>query len=470
MQSGYRFRLYPTAEQKTVLLRWIGCQRFIYNAKVAEDRYFRAYARKFASHQHVPVDQEYSRFIGPDTAWLRAVPSQVLRNGAVRWRQAYQRFFRKLSGRPKFRKAQGAQSVWLTAELFRFSDTPGGLCLHVGTARCPVGELSYVAHRRHNIPASIHITVDAGRWYVSFSTADGEPEYDDAEIVAWLGSFDREELRERAVGVDRGTVIPVAASNGQDFQFRPVERKRVRRKERAIKRWQRKLARRRKDSVRRRRARQRIAALRRYQADLRWDFAHQTSRKLADDPRALLFVFEDLQIQNMTASAKGTAEAPGQRVRQKSGLNRAILASAWGRIKANLAYKARRAHKLLIEVPPFHSSQECRMCGHIHQDNRITQSRFVCQACGHTENADRNASHILAGRGVELILSGRWKPRERKRVKMTASGTRQVRSEGPEPEVVSISYERGESVRRRHRTVPAQGSTNRETPATTLRV
>jgi len=172
-----------------------------------------------------------------------------------------------------------------------------------------------------------------------------------------LAASDREALRERAVGVDRGTVIPVAASNGQDFQFRPVERKRVRRTERAIQRWQRKLARRQNQSVRRRRARQRIAALGRYQADLRWDFAHQTSRKLADDPRALLFVFEDLRIQNMTASAKGTAEAPGQRVRQKAGLNRAILASAWGRIQANLAYKARRAHKLLIEVPPLHSSR-----------------------------------------------------------------------------------------------------------------
>ena len=210
-----------------------------------------------------------------------------------------------------------------------------------------------------------------------------------------------------------------------------------------------------------------MAALGRHQADLRWDF--QTSRKLADDPRALLSFSRIYELQNMTASAKGTAEAPGQQVRQKAWLNRAILASAWGRVKANLGYKARRAHKLLIEVPLFHSSQECRMCGHIHQDNRITQSRFVCQACGHTENADRNASHVLAGRGVELILSGRWKPKERKRVKMTASGTRQVRSEGPEPEVVWISYERGESVRRRRRTAPAKGSRNRETPATAFR-
>jgi putative transposase len=49
----------------------------------------------------------------------------------------------------------------------------------------------------------MHITVDGGRWYVSFSTDDGEPEYDDAEIAAWLGRFEGDELRERSVGVDR---------------------------------------------------------------------------------------------------------------------------------------------------------------------------------------------------------------------------------------------------------------------------
>ncbi|WP_439673232.1 helix-turn-helix domain-containing protein [Cupriavidus necator] len=34
MQTGYRFRCYPTPAQQATLLRWIGCQRFIYNAKV----------------------------------------------------------------------------------------------------------------------------------------------------------------------------------------------------------------------------------------------------------------------------------------------------------------------------------------------------------------------------------------------------------------------------------------------------
>ena len=46
MQIGNRFRLYPTPAQERVLLQWIGCQRFIYNAKVGEDRLniFRRYA------------------------------------------------------------------------------------------------------------------------------------------------------------------------------------------------------------------------------------------------------------------------------------------------------------------------------------------------------------------------------------------------------------------------------------------
>ena len=94
MQNGFRFRLYPTPEQASILLRWIGCQRFIYNAKVSEDRYFRTFARKSLQHagQLPPQDQQYSHFITEATPWLREVPSQVLRNGAVRWKQAYSRY------------------------------------------------------------------------------------------------------------------------------------------------------------------------------------------------------------------------------------------------------------------------------------------------------------------------------------------------------------------------------------------
>src|SRR5450759_3164107 len=49
---------------------------------------------------------------------------------------------------------------------------------------------------------------------------------------------------------------------------------------------------------------------------------------------------EDLRVRNMTRSAKGTVEAPGTNVRQKAGLNRAILAKGWGVLVTRLEQKA----------------------------------------------------------------------------------------------------------------------------------
>ena len=49
---------------------------------------------------------------------------------------------------------------------------------------------------------------------------------------------------------------------------------------------------------------------------------------------------EDLQIKNMTRSAKGTRENPGRNVRQKAGLNRGILRSGWGLLVRRLEDKA----------------------------------------------------------------------------------------------------------------------------------
>ena len=116
MDEGRKFRIYPTKEQITPLSKWIGHQRFIYNSKVSEDRYFRKFKSKSLSlvGKDVPCDQKYSQFISTDTSFLKEVPSQILRNGVYRWKSAYQRFFKKLAGRPTIKKKHGRQSVMIT--------------------------------------------------------------------------------------------------------------------------------------------------------------------------------------------------------------------------------------------------------------------------------------------------------------------------------------------------------------------
>ena len=129
--------------------------------------------------------------------------------------------------------------------------------------------------------------------------------------------------------------------------------------------------------------------------------AHQHSRKMADTAHAV--VVEDLNVQAMTQSAKGTVEQPGTNVKAKSGLNREILASGWGRLERNLDYKA----GLVVKVDPAYTSQTCAVCGHAGKENRKTQATFKCTACGHTANADRNAAVNILDRGLPLIRQAR---------------------------------------------------------------
>ena len=414
--NGHRFRCYPNREQENILLRWIGCQRFIYNSKVKEDRYFRTFARKALSliGQKPPIDQQYSQFIGPDTAWLREVPSQVLRNGAVRWKQAYSRFFQKRSGRPALHGKGGEQSVWLTRELFAFEDNgEDGHFLRIGTKKHPVGRLRYVADRPHDLPASIVIRINAGQWHVSFATEDDAIYPKPAEIQAELSQWDEGALRAATIGVDRGVINPAWTSTGKVYDFDPVQKERMAKKARQRRRWQRRMARRAKGSSEWHQARKRVARTYTYARNVRKDFAHKASHDLVTAPEVRMVVMEDLKVSAMSRRPKAKINDQGRPVangaRSKAGLNKTILNSAWGQIKAHVQYKAPRNNVLFLVVPPHHSSQECAVCGHIHPDNRPSQSRFVCQRCGQTDHADHNASRVIAQRGVRKV-TGQCKP------------------------------------------------------------
>ena len=212
MQIGTRFRCYPTPAQEQTLLQWIGCQRFIYNAKVGEDRYF---------------------------PWFSEVPSAVL------WKQAYSRYFSKLGARPVIHNRHGKQSVWLTSELFQFAPVVvaetgeiTGHQLHIGIKKFAVGVLAFKAHKDYKLPASLHISLHAGQWHVSFSTDDNIPEPSDKDITAWLMQFDEAELRTMTVGLDRGVAIPVAVSDGQTFDFSLIQKSRLAQNTATKKRWQ----------------------------------------------------------------------------------------------------------------------------------------------------------------------------------------------------------------------------------------
>src|SRR5512143_2082202 len=211
------------------------------------------------------------------------------------------------------------------------------------------------------------------------------------------------------------------------------------------------MARREKGSNRQRRTAQKIAGCHVYAANIRHDFAHKASRKIVDS-EAEVFVFEDLKVKNITRAPKPKKSG------RKAGLNKSIIESACGKVRQFTAYKAIKANKLVIAVPSNGTSQECSKCSHTHPDNRISQSLFVCQDCGFTENADYNASLVIKKAGIRMLLDGGISGKQKKRV-MRLKKKKQL---GREPAEVT----RGEKDIRRSvgtacGTLP---SLNRETP------
>lgn len=226
---------------------------------------------------------------------------------------------------------------------------------------------------------------DGERWFISFCVEDG-----------FIAS---EPNGKPSVGVDRGVAVAVATSDGRlrNRAFvTPGEAKRLRR-------LQQQLARCREGSSRRRTCIAKLAALHARIRSRRTDFCAWTANRLTMDHG--LVVIEDLRICNMTASAKGTLAEPGRNVRQKAGLNRAILDKGWYGFARALEHKARYNGSEIIEINPAFTSQRCSACGTVDGESRESQARFACRSCGHTENADVNAAKNILAAG--LAVTGR---------------------------------------------------------------
>ena len=113
-------------------------------------------------------------------------------------------------------------------------------------------------------------------------------------------------------------------------------------------------------------------------AHCRHDFLHNSVHETSKNHAVI--VLEDLQVRNMSRSAKGTVEEPGKNVAQKAGLNKAILDQGWGMFRHMLEYKQAWRGGEVIAVNPRYTSQTCPECGHVAKENRRPTSLVLL--CG----------------------------------------------------------------------------------------
>ena len=383
--KAFRFQFCLRPAHSRQLQRWAGALRWLWNQALAEQRARHARGEKYASYVDMAKWLTAWRN-APATAWLAEGPVHPQQQVLKRLDESYKRFFeavRKCDTRrvkpPKFkRRGEEPGMRFPDAKQFKLDPVNGRICLpklgwlRLRLSRPVTGELRNVS-----------LSKEGAAWFCSIQTAG--PDVAPAGLAPSLG-------------IDMGLVQFITLSSGES----ETPLKAMAEQQRRLRRYQKSVSRKKKGSCNRKKAIGRLALLHARIARKRADWLHQLSSEIVSARPVI--ALEDLRVAAMSASARGTAEKPGTRVRQKAGLNRSILDSAWAEFRRQLEYKTAAVGGEVIAVNPAFTSQRCAACGHTESANRKTQSSFVCLACGHTDNADVNAAKNILAAGHAVWL------------------------------------------------------------------
>ncbi|SIO67545.1 putative transposase [Burkholderia sp. GAS332] len=378
--QAFKFELMPTGEQARKMRQFAGACRFVYNKALALQRENREAGGKFIGYvgmaKHLTAWRNST-----ETPWLKDAPVHTSQCALKDLDRAFVNFFEKRTAFPRFkRKGMRDSFRYPDAKQIRLDRENGRICLpKLGYIRC---------RNSRTVPGearSATVSLRAGKWYVSILTKR------EVEQPVPHGP---------AVGIDVGVARFATLSDGAFIA--PLAS--FRKHEQRLGKYQRRMARKVKGSSNWKKAKARVQRIHARIANARNDFLHKASNTISKN-HAMIAV-EDLQVRNMSGSAKGSAETPGRNVRAKSGLNKSILDQGWFEFRRQLEYKTAWRGGFFVAVPPQNTSRTCPCCSHISADNRRTQALFACIRCGHEANADHVGAINVLERGQRLLACG----------------------------------------------------------------
>lgn len=377
MAFAYRFRLRPTAEQRTLLAKHFGCTRYLYNYFLEQRQ--QQYLNNGKSNGYFKDCQDLTT-LKKTLTWLTEVNSQSLQQTIRNLEAAYNNFFEKRSKFPKFKNKYDKQA-------FR---VPQAIKLVDGKLSIPKFRegIKCVIHREVNEEIS-YCTITKNKAGQYHCTLGVEKNVDQLPQI------------DKVIGIDLGIKTLVVDSDGKEYaNIKPYRMLRSK-----IKKVQRKLSHRRhkttdKKSKRIMKLRHKLARVHQKVKDVRSNHLHQTTRKLIDENQVICV--ETLAVKNMM---------------KNHCLAGAIADCGWYELTRQLQYKAERYGRTIVQIDRFFpSSKTCSGCGCIKQDLKLSDRAWTC-SCGIHHNRDVNAAKMVLKQGLNQLRA------ERPKVKPADSGT-----------------------------------------------
>jgi len=363
-KRAYKYRVYPTDEQKKILARTFGCCRYVYNWALRKktDAFYHEQQRLSYKDLSEALTQLKKQ---EETVWLSQVSSVPLQQALRHLDKAFLHFFAGRAAYPTFKKKRDKQAAIYTSNAFTWDsgqvmlakmDEPLDI---VWSRPLPEGAM----------PSSVTISKDgADRYFVSLLVE---------EDIAPLPSIST------SIGADLGLKSFVVLSSGEVVGNHKFFHK----DEKKLAKAQRRHAKKQKGSANRAKARKKVARIHARIADRRRDFSQKLSTRLIRENQTICV--ESLVVKNMIKNRH---------------LARSISDVGWSEFVSQLEYKAAWYGRTLIKIDKWYpSSKRCFDCGHLLNSLLLDVREWTCPECGTHHDRDINAAKNIHAVGLTVF-------------------------------------------------------------------
>jgi transposase, IS605 OrfB family, central region len=359
MNKGYKFRIYPSAEQRIMFAKTFGCVRFVYNRMLSD---------KLEKKKSVTPAQYKDEF-----EWLREVDSLALCNAQINLKRAFENRQKnpKHFGKPHFKSKKNRQS-------YSTNNQKGSVRVEDGKIRLPkVGLVKIKLHRQivGTIKTVTITKTPSDKYYVSILT-----DYENQVLP---------KVPKKFVGLDYSMGELFVSSKGERADYP----KYYRRAQKRLRMIQKKFSRSKKFGSNRERIRVLLSRVYEKVTNRRKDFLHKLSTRLVNENDAI--AIEDLDLQAMAKYKRCGRFSFGK----------SISDNGWGMFTRMLEYKLYWQGKSLVKIDKWYpSSQLCSHCGYKNSDTKNLDVRqWTCSKCGAIHDRDVNAAINIKNEGMRIL-------------------------------------------------------------------
>lgn len=360
--KSYKYRIYPNEKQKEMFAKHFGCARFIYNNALSHKTQVYNDSKKNLSY--FDLTGEWIKGQKQKYPWLRDVYAQSLQMSLRNLDNAYTNFFHKRAKFPKFKKKSGKQTYQFYQGLKVFFEENKIYVPKIGKIKC-------VLHRKFSEKprlATISLS-SSGKYYICICVEENP------QIIS---------TTENQIGIDLGLISFVTTSEGEKFEA-PKPLKKYLSK---LQKLQKILSKKAKGSNQSKKLQLKINCLHEKIANIRHDFLHKISTKLARENQTICV--ETLSVKSMMENAVCNE------------ISRAIADVSWTKFLSFLKYKCTDVRECGRFEP---TTKLCNKCGYLAEDLSLKVRQWACENCQAEHDRDINAAINIRNFGLERSIN-----------------------------------------------------------------